>query len=95
MVFITTLIVKSISISGKIRFNISCKQILKLSSAANSKCHLPLFSDEDFLQVINSSSVKDLQSLQTVGAKRAKLIFDWRQTYGSFSDVSAYNIYTL
>ena len=53
------------------------------------------FSDEDFLHVINSSSIKDLQSLQTVGAKRAKLIFDWRETYGSFSDVSDFFFFFL
>ena len=57
----------------------------------NYKLNLLLYyyiSDEDFLQLINSSSIKDLQSLQTVGAKRAKLIYDWRETYGNFSDVS-------
>lgn len=49
-------------------------------------------SDEEFLQLINSSSIKDLQSLQTVGAKRAKLIYEWRETYGNFSDVSLYSL---
>ena len=49
------------------------------------------FSDEEFLQLINSSSIKDLQSLQTVGTKRAKLIYDWRETYGNFSDVSKFS----
>ncbi|XP_052799996.1 kinesin-like protein KIF22-B isoform X2 [Mya arenaria] len=39
----------------------------------------------DFWELLNTSSVKGLQALQTVGAKRAKLIFDWRETYGAFS----------
>lgn len=34
--------------------------------------------------------MKDLQSLQTVGPKRAKLIHEWRETYGSFSKVQSY-----
>lgn len=40
----------------------------------------------EFLEKLNSSSIKDLQSLQTVGAKRAKLIYEWREAYGSFSN---------
>jgi DNA uptake protein ComE-like DNA-binding protein len=28
--------------------------------------------------------------LQTVGAKRAKLIYEWRENYGSFSNVSQF-----
>lgn len=53
-----------------------------------SNLQLSMFSaDEEFLHILNTSSVKDLQSLQTVGAKRAKLIFEWRETYGSFTMV--------
>ncbi|KAH3882535.1 kinesin-like protein KIF22 [Dreissena polymorpha] len=44
--------------------------------------------NEEFLSTLNTSSVKDLQSLQTVGAKRAKLIFEWRETYGAFTQAS-------
>ncbi|XP_053374888.1 kinesin-like protein KIF22 [Mercenaria mercenaria] len=50
-----------------------------LNSASQQK------RNEEFIQILNTSSVKDLQSLQTVGAKRAKLIFEWRETYGSFT----------
>ncbi|KAK3083722.1 hypothetical protein FSP39_002014 [Pinctada imbricata] len=41
----------------------------------------------EFLEKLNTCSVKELQSLHTVGAKRAKLIHDWRENYGVFSNV--------
>ncbi|KAL3858251.1 hypothetical protein ACJMK2_012848 [Sinanodonta woodiana] len=40
--------------------------------------------NESFLAQLNTASVKELKMLHTVGAKRAKLIFDWRETYGSY-----------
>ncbi|XP_012937208.1 kinesin-like protein KIF22 [Aplysia californica] len=43
--------------------------------------------DSDFLSTLNSASVKDLQQLQTVGKKRAQLIYDWRQLHGAFDCV--------
>lgn len=42
--------------------------------------------NEEFLNILNTSSIKELQSLRTVGAKRAHLIFDWRQAFGHFSE---------
>ena len=47
-------------------------------------------SDMKFLDKLNTSSIKELQMLQTVGAKRAKLIYEWRENYGSFSNVSQF-----
>ncbi|KAL4224354.1 Kinesin-like protein kif22 [Mactra antiquata] len=41
--------------------------------------------NEEFLHTLNTASIKDLQSLQTIGAKRAKLIYEWRESYGNFS----------
>ncbi|XP_046579389.1 LOW QUALITY PROTEIN: kinesin-like protein KIF22 [Haliotis rubra] len=41
----------------------------------------------DFLHVLNSSSVKELQQLHTVGNKRARLIFEWRELHGVFSQI--------
>ncbi|XP_069136429.1 kinesin-like protein KIF22-B [Argopecten irradians] len=47
---------------------------------------LQITINEEFMNRLNTSSVKDLQSLQTVGVKRAKLIFEWREAYGCFSN---------
>ncbi|OWF55341.1 kinesin-like protein KIF22-B [Mizuhopecten yessoensis] len=47
---------------------------------------LQMSINEEFLTRLNTSTVKDLQSLQTVGVKRAKLIFEWREAYGLFSN---------
>ncbi|XP_076452812.1 kinesin-like protein KIF22 [Babylonia areolata] len=41
--------------------------------------------NEEFLLILNSAPVKRLQELHTVGVKRARLIFEWRQTHGHFS----------
>ena len=45
-------------------------------------------TDEEFLHILNTGSARHLQELHTVGAKRARLIFDWRQTHGNFTSVS-------
>ncbi|XP_060067910.1 kinesin-like protein KIF22-B [Ylistrum balloti] len=47
---------------------------------------LQLSINEEFLTRLNTSTVKDLQALQTVGVKRAKLIYEWREAYGLFSN---------
>ncbi|GFO15468.1 kinesin-like protein [Plakobranchus ocellatus] len=39
----------------------------------------------EFLETLNTATIKELQQLQTVGLKRAKMIFEWREHYGSFS----------
>lgn len=39
----------------------------------------------DFLELLNSATVKELQELQTVGVKRAKIIFEWREMHGNFT----------
>ena len=49
--------------------------------------HFFLYSDAEFLEVLNSATVKELQELQTVGVKRAKMIFEWRELHGNFSSV--------
>ncbi|XP_050410651.1 kinesin-like protein KIF22 isoform X2 [Patella vulgata] len=50
----------------------------------------------DFLNILNTSSIKDLQQLHTVGNKRARLIFEWRQLHGEFESVDGLkNIPTL
>ncbi|XP_071944163.1 kinesin-like protein KIF22-A [Antedon mediterranea] len=36
------------------------------------------------LNLLNTGSVKELRSLQSIGEKRAKLIDNWRQMYGEF-----------
>ncbi|KAK7487890.1 hypothetical protein BaRGS_00020791 [Batillaria attramentaria] len=41
--------------------------------------------NEEFLEILNEAPVKRLQDLHTVGAKRARLIFEWRQTQGPFT----------
>ncbi|KAK7088739.1 kinesin-like protein KIF22 [Littorina saxatilis] len=41
--------------------------------------------NEEFLTILNTAPVRRLQELHTVGAKRARLIFDWRQAHGDFS----------
>ena len=41
-------------------------------------------TDTQILSILNSGSVKDLQDLQTVGAKRARLIHAWRGLHGEF-----------
>ncbi|KAK3804119.1 hypothetical protein RRG08_047197 [Elysia crispata] len=53
-----------------------------------------IFNNEDqakrnteFLELLNSASVKELQGLQTVGVKRAKMIYEWRELHGSFSSI--------
>ena len=45
-------------------------------------------TDEELLLILNTGTVRRLQELHTVGAKRARLIFDWRQTHGDFTSVS-------
>ncbi|KAL8594498.1 hypothetical protein ACOMHN_024943 [Nucella lapillus] len=44
--------------------------------------------NEEFLLILNTAAVKQLQDLHTVGVKRARLISDWRQIHGHFSSVS-------
>ncbi|XP_077867755.1 LOW QUALITY PROTEIN: kinesin-like protein KIF22-B [Saccoglossus kowalevskii] len=41
----------------------------------------------EILNVINSGTVKQLKSLQSIGEKRAKLIYDWRQLNGQFRSI--------
>lgn len=41
----------------------------------------------DFLEILNTASVKELQKLQKVGVKRAQMIFDYRQMNGTFDFV--------
>ena len=43
------------------------------------------FADARILELLNTGSLKDLQTLQRVGAKRASLIHSWRQLNGSFT----------
>ena len=50
----------------------------------------PIVVDNSVLHILNSGQVKDLQKLQTVGAKRAHLIFDFRELNGTFQTVSIY-----
>ncbi|XP_076108090.1 kinesin-like protein KIF22 isoform X2 [Mytilus galloprovincialis] len=60
----------------------------KKEESANSKNFNPELQQKmntEFIEKLNISSVKDLQTLQTVGAKRAKLIYEWRENYGLFS----------
>ncbi|XP_033108529.1 kinesin-like protein KIF22-B [Anneissia japonica] len=40
------------------------------------------------LNLLNSGSIKELRSLQSVGLKRAKLIDNWRQMYGAFQSIN-------
>ncbi|KAL5016569.1 hypothetical protein ScPMuIL_006158 [Solemya velum] len=42
--------------------------------------------NEEILVKMNTASVKELQTLQTVGLKRANLISEWREVYGPFSN---------
>ena len=44
-------------------------------------------TDEAVLKILNTGSIKELQGLQTVGAKRAKLIHDWRNLNGTLLQV--------
>ena len=39
------------------------------------------------MHVINTGSVKDLKSLQSVGEKRAQLIHKWREMFGAYEKV--------
>ncbi|GFR66411.1 kinesin-like protein [Elysia marginata] len=39
----------------------------------------------EFLGLLNTATVKELQELQTVGVKRAKMIFEWRKIHGDFT----------
>ncbi|XP_046374455.2 kinesin-like protein KIF22 isoform X1 [Haliotis rufescens] len=41
----------------------------------------------EFLHLLNSSSAKELQQLHTVGNKRARLIFEWRELHGLFTKI--------
>ena len=45
-------------------------------------------SDDHVLKVLNSGSTKDLQSLQTIGLKRARQIVTWQTLHGRFNEVS-------
>ncbi|XP_041379423.1 kinesin-like protein KIF22 [Gigantopelta aegis] len=40
-----------------------------------------------FLNIINTASIKELQNLHTVGNKRARLIFEWRELNGCFTEL--------
>ena len=41
----------------------------------------------EIMHVINTGSVKDLKSLQSVGEKRAQLIHKWREMFGAYEKV--------
>ncbi|RUS75190.1 hypothetical protein EGW08_017049 [Elysia chlorotica] len=43
----------------------------------------------EFLELLNSATVKELQELQTVGVKRAKMIYEWRELHGSFTSTQS------
>jgi competence ComEA-like helix-hairpin-helix protein len=40
------------------------------------------------LKVLNTGSVKDIQKLYTIGAKKAQLIHNFRQFHGSFNEIN-------
>lgn len=47
--------------------------------------------NEKILGVLNNGSLKEIQGLQTLGPKRAQLIFNWRSLHGSFSSFEGLN----
>jgi DNA uptake protein ComE-like DNA-binding protein len=47
-----------------------------------------VIADEEFLHFLNTAEVKGLQELHTVGVKRARTLYEWRQTNGNFTSVS-------
>ena len=59
-----------------------CHHILNISVIIH------IFTDNSVLQTLNTGAVKDLQKLQTVGSKRAHLIYDYRELNGNFHTVS-------
>ena len=42
----------------------------------------------EIIHLLNTGTVKQLKSLQSVGEKRAQLIHSWRQMFGEFTKVS-------
>ncbi|XP_070572564.1 kinesin-like protein KIF22 isoform X1 [Ptychodera flava] len=43
--------------------------------------------NSEILHILNTGTVKQLKSLQSIGEKRANLIHGWRETHGTFSKV--------
>ena len=53
-------------------------------------CHIILLPPAaEIIRLLNTGTVKQLKSLQSVGEKRAQLIHSWRQMFGEFATVSA------
>ncbi|BFZ19092.1 hypothetical protein BsWGS_22131 [Bradybaena similaris] len=61
------------------------RQQLQESSARFANSSEQFQRNAAFLEMLNTASVKQLQELQTVGVKRAKAIYDWRQLHGHFN----------
>ena len=51
------------------------------------------FTANEILNVLNTGTVKNLKSLQSIGEKRAQLIHNWRQMVGQFEKVTALLLY--
>ena len=58
------------------------KSVHKCRDPEVQRCH-----NQRTLSLLNTGSLKELQDLQTVGTKRAKLIFDYRGINGDFQQV--------
>ena len=59
----------------------TCSHCIAITSA-----HV-VVPDDQVLHVLNEGSLKQLQSLQTIGTKRAQQIMTWRTLHGQFHEV--------
>ncbi|CAG5135378.1 unnamed protein product, partial [Candidula unifasciata] len=64
-----------------------CKKTIQELSTKFSNNNEQFHRNSEFLNLLNNASVRQLQELQTVGVKRAKAIYDWRQLHGHFNFV--------
>ena len=55
---------------------------------SDEKCSWLFVEDLKILNTLNTGSVKELQRLQTIGAKRAELILNYRKRVGLFRQVN-------
>ena len=68
-----------------------CSGCLYLSYDDMVTCSHIVFPDDKVLHMLNEGHLKQLQSLQTIGPKRAQQIMTWRTLHGQFHKVGNKN----
>ncbi|XP_058476535.1 kinesin-like protein KIF22 [Solea solea] len=79
--------VKKKKLSGHVELPDGKENIMESSWESQLDTSVLEQSRKKILQLLNSSSLKELKSLQQIGDKKAKLILGWREIHGDFTQL--------